>query len=228
MKFDSMDSQLEKHFKSILEKTTKDVEWEEYQTDGGTKAYPFWKTCVAGINDTYEDFLEWFHGKNVKTDLTGVVKPPKAEFDLDNTHKPVVSKLDVNVDMNKDLSVVPKVEEPKDLTGVVKPKSEIKPQKIEEIPVSKLKKGELKDLTGVVKPKSDIEPQKLDVPSETKLKKAEPDMGDNSGVVEPKSEFGGNAEPKVDFDFSEPSEPVIVSEWGETLLDKYKKLGMDD
>lgn len=201
-------------FRKIIDENTKDVEWETFDINGEKRVFPFWKTSVAGPNDTYEDFLKWFKKSNkFSTDnLMGIVKP-------------------VGFDGVIDMKVVPfgetpdSVEAMEDLTGVVKPKVDMETKPVETPVPSKPKGGEMEDLTGVVKPKVDMETTPVDVPSESKLKDGE--MEDLTGVVEPKADMESPKETKFDHDFSEPFEPIVVRKWGDTLLDQFKKLNVD-
>jgi hypothetical protein len=218
-------------FDDIIKKTTKNVEWETYKTDGGTKSYPFWKAAIAGPTDTFKDFEEWLK-KTRKTgfkdtDMTGAVKP-KAEFDLDNTTKPVVKgNLGTEVEKSvKELEETPKAVEMKDMTGAVKPKADMVKNKKVDVKPTKEKAGDMKDMTGVVEPKSDVKVNKIEEIPESKLKKG--DLKDLTGAVKPESEFGGKAKPEIHHDFSEPTEPIILSEWGMNILDVFKKLDIKD
>jgi hypothetical protein len=217
-------------FEEILRKTTKDLSWEEYETDEGTKTYPFWKAVIAGQNDTYKDFEAWF--KKQKSgfkdkDMTGVVKP-KADFDLDNTVKPVImGSFDTTTEMNpKKLEETPNAEKMKDMTGAVKPKADMVKNKKVDVKPTKEKAGDMKDLTGAVEPKSDVKINKIEEIPTSKLKKG--DMKDLTGAVEPKSDFGGKAKPEIHHDFSEPVEPIVLSGWGMNILDEFKKLDMGE
>ena len=69
------------------------IHWETHTTATGSKSYPFWKAAIAGPSDTFKDFQAWLDKQKSgfkEKDLTGVVKAPKVDFDLDNTLPPVI------------------------------------------------------------------------------------------------------------------------------------------
>lgn len=256
---------MNKDTKELMERISQPLEWQEYEIGGEKKSYPMWKSTLAGVNDTYKDFQDWF-GKQRSSkskDMSGAVKVPKAEFDVDSTTKPIIvndykAQIETNLEKLKDVPKVkefedktgvvkpskdskkmpkadedklkktPKVKEPEDKSGIVKPKSEVKVNKRDDIKDTKEEKSDkvLNDFVGAVKPKSEVTVNKVEEIKETKLKKD--DLKDMSGVVSPKSDFGGKAKPNFDHDFSEVMEPVIVNDWNESLLDKFKKLKIAD
>lgn len=214
-------------FKEILEKTSQPLEWNEYETENGKFTLPFWKV-VSSSGQSYEEFMKWYKAQKShnKDDLSGAVVVPKAEFDLDSTTESTVST-DYKVQIEKNLENLKKTKKFSDLTdktGAVKPKSDVEVNKIDEVKNTKLKKED-KDQTGVVSPKSDVKVNKVDGFSTTKLKKEEKDQ---TGVVKVQSEFETGNSVKLDNDFSKPFTPVVISDFEETMLDRFKKLNIED
>ncbi len=209
-------------FTKILEETT-DVEWVEYEDfDGSKKAYPFWKSVIASKTDTYKDFLEWFKKQRAYKEKSLVnIVTPKADFDSDSTNKATV----LNSYKEK---IATKL---KDMTGVVKPKSEVKVNKVEQVKPTKETKGKstLNDNVGIVKSKSEVKVNKPEEVKETKETKGKSTLNNNVGEVEvKKADFGKKAKPEIDNDFSTPNEATILSDWSETLMDKFKKINLKD
>ena len=224
-------------FKDIIEKTTSNVSWEEYESSTGKVSYPFWCNTLKGANDTYADFLEWFEKQRaVKTkSLVGIIKPMKPAFYHDSTTKDTVVsdyKSLIKDNLTK-LGEVPKTENFEDKTGVVKPKkNDVSPKKRETTPKSTSeKKGDhvVSDMTGVVKPKkNDVKAEPVEKIKDSKPSKGEHTLSDQTGVVDPKTTFGGDASQVTVQDLYTPFEPIIVSKWGDNILDMYKKLDLED
>lgn len=224
----SFDRPTDADFEAMINKNVVGVEWEEYDTDNGKVSYPFWKSVIAGNGQTHDDFMKWLASmRSVKmVDNTGVVTP-KADFDVDTTTKPTVVhdyKTSI-VEKLAELQKVHKLDEFEDNTGVVKPKSEVKVEKVEEVKSSSLKAGDLKDLTGAVKPKSEVKTKKVKPLPEADKLSSETDL---TGTVKPSAEFGTNAKPIIDNDFSEPVEPVVDMNFFGDMLSKFKNIKIED
>jgi hypothetical protein len=174
------------------------VEWIDYTIEGEQRSYPFWKQFLSGPDETYQDFLEWFEKQKAKKakSLVGIVKPLKAEFDVDTTTKPTTAseyiiKIENNVEKLQNL---PKAVKMVDKTGIVKPKDGMGTQtKVDVTDQPAPKKGTEKDLTGVVKPvKNDVKPSAPKAASKAPVAKEK-----LVGVVKPKSEMGTQNVPEL-------------------------------
>lgn len=217
----------ESQIMSLIENidNTKDVEWSDYVIDGEKLSYPMWKAVAASEGDTYEDFLKYFSAvksnqkEPIKTDdeKVGIVKPEDDFEDQTEVDVFTESATPTLIFGGEDLAA--KIKRLmgnnhviSDKTGVVKPTSEGMPSKTtkqvidsdstkpNEAVVEIAKKAKAASV-GSISPSDAFTAQtKVDVASGKGLSKGPNQVSDQTGIVKPKSDFGGSTKPEIKID----------------------------